>query len=79
MLVGITDHHHNNAHIAELLPPGIRGQFIQRGLCYLVLGEILLDKTNVSDELLKSIQVNDILYSVLCLFIYTAAPFTIVC
>jgi hypothetical protein len=60
MLVGITDHHHNNAHIAELLPPGARGMFIQRGFCYLVLSEILLDRTNVSDELLNSIKVGDI-------------------
>ncbi|XP_060603673.1 SMC5-SMC6 complex localization factor protein 2-like [Ruditapes philippinarum] len=59
MLVGITDHHHNNAHIAELLPPGARGMFIQRGFCYLVLSEILLDRTNVSDELLNSIKIKD--------------------
>ncbi|XP_053407146.1 uncharacterized protein LOC123546870 [Mercenaria mercenaria] len=60
MLVSVTDHHHNSAHIAELFPPGVRGMYLQRRFCYLVLSEILLDKTNVSDDVLMSIQIKDL-------------------
>ncbi|XP_041370286.1 uncharacterized protein LOC121384115 isoform X2 [Gigantopelta aegis] len=41
VLSGITKHHHNKVHMAQLLPNGKRGRYVQRRLSYVFLRQLL--------------------------------------
>lgn len=59
MLVNIATHHHDRAHIAQLLPPGVRGSYVQRRYSYLVLNDILLKDTEITDNELEALEIQD--------------------
>ena len=49
ILPTLTDHHHNQAYMVTLLPPGSRGRYLQCRLAYAMLQQILFDATDFDD------------------------------
>ncbi|KAL4232070.1 hypothetical protein ACF0H5_009646 [Mactra antiquata] len=57
MLLNVSSHHHDQNHIAQILPPGERGFYIQQRYCYLVISKILTGNSQVSDNELNNFEI----------------------
>ncbi|KAL4217559.1 hypothetical protein ACF0H5_022301 [Mactra antiquata] len=56
-LCNISQHHHDHSHLAQLLPGGERGFYLQQRYCYLVINTIFTDNLKVSENELDQFEI----------------------
>ena len=48
-LSSLTTHHHNRVHLVMVLPPSVRGRYLQRRLTYVMLQQLVLANSRPTD------------------------------
>ncbi|XP_033756064.1 uncharacterized protein LOC117338819 isoform X2 [Pecten maximus] len=54
----LTEHHHNQVYLAQLLPPTTKGNFLQRRVSFLMIHKLFYPEQKVSDDVIMQFQLN---------------------